>query len=416
MEKNATVKLVLDTRQKERFKNIRIRITFKRQPRLFSTLCNITLSNEEFKNNNLKKTKTVLDETKNALDIAKGICDELGESFTFSKFTKLYRERLYGNKTSSDRFDIVAKQYIASLNTQSSISIYNTASKWLLRFNKDITLSSIDSETVRDFIAFIKEKHKEDTQNDISENTIRIYLRSLRAIYNKAIQDGIGKNTKNPFAHIKDQPLTSIIREKGALSDDEFKKIVKYQPSNKLEKIGKDMFLLSFALSGANIGDIFSLKNKNIVGDEVCFVRRKTRKSGLRISIPLIPFAKEILCEYGHIAEDKPDEYILPFLSKCDSKEDKEKAIRNTIHDNLRKINKGLEMICRNIGVRKITTYNARHTYASFAQNTMSAEQIQKFLGHASSRTTQVYLSSITQHVKDKNRDLLENTLSEIGR
>ena len=92
MEKNATVKLVLDTRQKERFKNIRIRITFKRQPRLFSTLCNITLSNEEFKNNNLKKTKTVLDETKNALDIAKGICDELGEAFTFSKFSKLYRE------------------------------------------------------------------------------------------------------------------------------------------------------------------------------------------------------------------------------------------------------------------------------------------------------------------------------------
>lgn len=414
MEKNATVKLVLDTRQKERFKNIRIRITFKRQPRLFSTLCNITLSNEEFKNNNLKKTKTVLDETKNALDIAKGICDELGEAFTFSKFTKLYRERLYGNKASSDRFDIVAKQYIASLNNQSSISIYSTASKWMLRFNKDITLSSIDSETVRDFIAFIKEKHKDgdNTQNEISENTIRIYLRSLRAIYNKAIQDGICKS-KNPFTHIKDQPLTSIIREKGALSDDEFKKIVKYQPSNKLEKFGKDMFLLSFALSGANIGDIFSLKNKNIIGDEVCFVRRKTRKSGLQISIPLIPFAQEILSEYGHIANDKPDEYILPFLSRCNNNE---KTIRNTIHDNLRKINKGLMDICNNIGIRKITTYNARHTYASFAQDTMSTEQIQKFLGHTSPRTTQVYLGSISQHVKDKNRDLLESTLSEIGK
>lgn len=407
MGKGATVKLVFDPRTNK----AKVRVTFNRQPRLYSTLCNDVITKEEFDNDKLKKTKTIIASSESALTIAQNISNELGSNFSFTHFTRLYKERLYGNKASSDRFDSVAKQYIANLNTPSSISIYRTASNWMLRYNKDITLSSIDSSTVTTFIDFIKEKHKNETHNIISENTIRIYLRSLRAIYNKAIEDGICHN-KNPFTHIKGQPLTSIIREKGALSDDEFKKFIKYQPSNKLEKYGKDMFLLSFALSGANIGDIFSLKNQNIVGDEVLFIRRKTKKSGLRISIPLIAFAKEILSEYGHIAEDKPNEYILPFLSRCNNNE---KTIHNTLHDNLRKINKGLAMICENIGIRKITTYNARHTYASFAQNSMSAEQIQKFLGHASSRTTQVYLGSITQQVKDKNRELLENTLSNIG-
>lgn len=406
MGKGATVKLVFDPRTNK----AKVRVTFNRQPRLYSTLCNDVITKEEFDNDKLKKTKTIIASSESALTIAQNISNELSSNFSFTKFTKLYKERLYGNKTTSDRFDTTAKQYINNLNTPSSISIYKTASNWLLRYNKNITLSSIDSDTVTNFIKFVKDTHKAETKCEISENTIRIYLRSLRAIYNKAIEDGICLNKNNPFAHIKGQPLSSIIREKGALSDEEFKKFVGYQPKNKLEKYGQDMFLLSFSLSGANIGDIFSLKNKNIVRDEIKFTRRKTRKSGLITSIPLIPFAQRILSEYGHIANESPDEYILPFLSRCDN----EKAIRNTIHDNLRKINKGLMAICENIGIRKITTYNARHTYASFAQNTMSAEQIQKFLGHTSSRTTQVYLGSISQHVKDKNRQLLENTISQI--
>ena len=401
MEKGATVKLVYDPRTSK----TKVRVTFNRQPRLFSTLNNDALTKTEFENTKLKKTKEILLESESALTAAQDICNELGAGFSFPKFTRMYRERLYGNKTATTTasFEFVAARYINNLSTVGSKNIYRTAANWLLRFKRNMLISDIDQDTVKDLIAYIKERSKTETGKELSENSLRIYLRSLRAITGYAEQEGIIKN--NPFAHIKGQPLSSITREKGALNDEELSKFLKYTPCNTVEKFGKDMFLLSLYLCGANIGDIFSFRNKNIVGNEIQFTRRKTRKTNIIIGIPLIPAAESILLEYGHIDCNKSDEYILPFLSHCDT----EISINNKIHDIVKRINKGLKSICQNIGIRTITTYTARHTYASFAQDTMTAEQIQKFLGHTSSRTTQVYLGSISQTVKDKNRDLLES-------
>lgn len=398
MEKGATVKLVYDVRTKR----AKVRVTFNRQPRVFSTLCNKTLTQEEFENTKLKITKTIIAESENALVIAQEICDELGNNFSFPKFTKLYHDSLYGDKpVLSDKFGAVAAAYISNLQTASSKSIYQTAVNWVLRYNKNITLQDIEPE---DIISFIKTTHKAETGRDISENSIRIYLRSIRAIYNQAVQAGITKRA-NPFSHIKGQPLSSLTREKGALSDDELRKFLKYEPVNSIEQFGQDMFILSIHLSGANMGDIISLKNSNIIDNEVHFIRRKTRKSGQTISIPFTSTAKELLRKYGVISDNAPDDYILPFLSQCRT----EKSIRNKIHDIIKKANKGIKSICTNIGIRDITTYNARHTYASYAQDFMTTEQIQKFLGHTSPRTTETYLGSISQNIKEKNRDFLEN-------
>ena len=75
-----------------------------------------------------------------------------------------------------------------------------------------------------------------------------------------------------------------------------------------------------------------------------------------------------------------------------------EKAILNKIHDIIKSVNRGLESICEAISIRKITTYVARHTYSVyFVDNGGSVVQLQKLLGHTSSRTTEGYLKSITQ-------------------
>lgn len=401
MEKGATVKLVLDPRSNR----VKVRVTYNRQPRLYSTLCNSTITKEEFDNGKLKKTKVILNESESAIIAAQEISNELGSNFSFSKFTKLYKERLYGGKpTLSDKFEYIANRYIANLQTISTKNIYQTAVNWVLRYNQNIRVQDISPNEIT---SFIKNTHKAETGIEISENSIRIYLRSLRAIYGQAIRDGITKEP-NPFAHIKGQPLSSIVREKGALNDVELSEFLNYEPRNQSETFGKDMFTLSLLLCGANLGDILSLKNSNIVGDEIQFVRRKTRKSNLIVSVPLTDAANEILCKYGRIDSNSPDEYILPFLSQ--SKTDN--AIQNKIHDIIKRANKGIRNICENIGIRHITTYNARHTYAVRAQdNNMSSEQIQKFLGHANSRTTQIYLGSITQKVKDKNRNMLESLI-----
>lgn len=402
MEKGATVKLVYDPRTKK----AKVRVTYNRQPRLFSTLCDITLTKAEFDNVKLKITKSVYAECDGAVKIARQICEKMGNDFSFSKFKKLYHEQLYGSGQISsvlDRFETIAKNYISNLITAGSRSIYQTSVNWVLRYDKNIRISDIDQDTVASIISFIKENSKMYTGKELGENSIRIYLRSLRAIAGSAVRDGIVK--VNPFAHIKGQSLSSITREKGALSDAELSKFLQYNPCNQKEKFAQDMFLLSLLMCGANLGDICALTNSNIIGDEIQFSRRKTRKSNIVISLPLIASVKSILLEYGRIDNNKPNEYILPFLSQCTT----EDAIRNRVHDIVRRVNKGLKSISQNICIRHITTCNARHTYAVLAQDSnMTTEQIQKFLGHASSRTTQVYLGSLTQRVKDKNRSMLE--------
>ena len=115
--------------------------------------------------------------------------------------------------------------------------------------------------------------------------------------------------------------------------------------------------------------------------------------------------AETILNKYGKINPDAPDEYILPYFICLKNLKSQE----NKVHDIIRKVNRGLGKISSALGIQKTTTYTARHTYASFAQSRMTADQIQKFLGHTNSRTTQIYMSSLQQDVKDINRNMLED-------
>ncbi len=69
-------------------------------------------------------------------------------------------------------------------------------------------------------------------------------------------------------------------------------------------------------------------------------------------------------------------------------------------------------MITEQIGLRKITTYKARHTFASMFQSEgMTVEQIQKFLGHSTSMTTQNYIGTLTTSVIEKGRKIIDELI-----
>ena len=60
MKKNATAKIVLDPQSKEILKSIKIRITFNRIWRVMAIPSDVRLSDDEFHNEKLKKTKEVI--------------------------------------------------------------------------------------------------------------------------------------------------------------------------------------------------------------------------------------------------------------------------------------------------------------------------------------------------------------------
>ena len=110
--------------------------------------------------------------------------------------------------------------------------------------------------------------------------------------------------------------------------------------------------------------------------------------------------------KYGRISEGAPNELILPLLSNYTSTD---KQLENRIKYVIKKVNNGLKSICDALGLRTITTYNARHTMATVLRDEdMTAEQIQKLLGHSSVTTTQIYLDSLSKGVRSKSKTILE--------
>lgn len=410
METKATIKLVLDTRKTDNDKKVvKIRITFNRKPQLYRSSTKIRLTKEEFNNPRLKTTKMALEEAQQSLDIANEIVEELGTRFSFIAFGELYTKKMNGIRGDKALFSTLANEYLVSNNLKAStLKDYQTALNWLYDFRNGPRLDEMTCNFVQKFISHVKDTHKKKHKKEISENSIRIYLRELKSIYNDGIKKGWAKEP-NPFI-IKGQPLTSISRDKRALTDEEWEAFRNYTPKNKLEEMGKDFFILSIQMCGANMGDIISLKNKSIKDDEIYFIRRKTIKSGTAAIPPLTTTTLNILNKYGVVNPEKPDDYILPYLAKCEN----EKSIDNKIHDTIRKINKGIKSICEALSITAhITTYNARHTYGAYAQDVLTPSQAQKFFGHTSSRTTEQYFKDITKHVKEKNKIILNKIMGQ---
>lgn len=406
MKSGASAKIVLDTKHKEDEKKLlRIRITYNGQPRLYS-IGNVTyrLTREEFKRR--KRSSEAIkafDVAKEALRIAEDVLDELGSDFTFDSFREKYKRKLTGRTDKTNSFAALLSEYFeehkCKYKTRKS---YETSVNWVIRYKPKAILSSISSEFVDGLISFMKSEHQKEHNSEMSENTLRMYLRQLRAIYNFAIKEGYTNSNTNPFA-IKN--LGSINRQKAALTEEELNRLLDYIPQNKDEEMGKDFFFLTLHCSGANIGDILRLKNSNIEKDVVTFIRRKTQKTNIEIKFKLTEKAKALLNKYGKISDSAPDSLILPYLANATS----EVNIENRIRRVNRNINAGLKSISNALGLRKITTYTARHTYATLLMlRGMTAEQIQRFMGHSSSKTTEVYLSGVSTRILDINKDILD--------
>lgn len=115
METTATVKLVMDSREKgESRKQLKIRVTFERIPRLYSTETKVLLTKDELENPKLKAYKHAMEKVKRSLSVANEIVRELGQKFTFDAFGREYRQRLYAKIDDKSLFTVVADRYIES--------------------------------------------------------------------------------------------------------------------------------------------------------------------------------------------------------------------------------------------------------------------------------------------------------------
>ena len=134
----------------------------------------------------------------------------------------------------------------------------------------------------------------------------------------------------------------------------------------------------------------------------------RTRRDVLPIEIYLLDDALAILNRWK-VKETSPSDYVFGLTSDQYSLEEQYRLKGNFI----RSINYYMKKLAQLLGIKsKLTTYVARHSYATMLKNLgVSVEEISESLGHNSIETTRNYLASFSQNRKKSTAEKLQNAL-----
>lgn len=231
-------------------------------------------------------------------------------------------------------------------------------------------------------------------------NGLAVYMRTIRSIYNQAAKSGKADKSQYPFADYK---IKTNPTKKRALNRKSFYKIVSLElPKEHPAYNARNYFVASYMMYGMSFADMAFLEKTDIVNDRINYRRRKTSKL---YDIKISPSLKDILQYY--IQQAPESKYVFPIIKGIDAIS-KQKNILSAI----KQFNKNLAAVASLCEIdEKLTSYVSRHSFATNAMmNDVPINAISAMLGHASLKTTEIYLKSLPSNVLDDyNSKLLEN-------
>ena len=287
---------------------------------------------------------------------------------------------------------------------------HRTVANGLIAYNRgiDIPLYQINSCLVKSFEMYLKEKGK-------LPNTISYYMRNLRAIYNKALAT---KHVANPtgekiFAGV----YTGITKTmKRALSLDElrnlysldFADIVKREKPDSPEHLRVEklhyawrLFFFCFHARGMSFIDLAYLQKDNIQGGVLKYCRKKT---GQQVEIKITSELQNIIDSFSNEVKFSP--YLFPVIK------DNGKKLRLQYENALRLQNSRLKRLSKLARIRPISTHVSRHTWATIGkQSNIPLQVLSECLGHASEKTTLIYLGLLDNYLLDEANALITSAV-----
>jgi integrase len=380
--------------------SVKICVSYKRKRIYYST--GVRLTDEEWKSINTGKNKKLI-EYRNNLEN------------TFGKVKHYARKLMEDGKFSFDNLKVrmngitcisIKDTILNKVKKLKSIDAFGTAETYVSTY---LSFSKYDGDALKFeniTVSWLNGYEKYMLAQGKSYATIGIYLRNLRAIFNEAIDAGIIDATLYPFGKRKYEIPTSIGR-KLALSLSQIKQIKEYEYNkNNVGAYYRDLWLFSYLCNGANFKDILQLKYGNIQNNEISFLREKTKRTSKEkkeITAFITPEMWNIIKRRGNTNTDK-ENYIFPYLN-CINDPVKR---RNMIKDVVKRTNKSMKQLGATLGVPNLTTYVARHSYATVLKRSgVNLAFISESLGHSDIRTTENYLASFESDERKKSAQLL---------
>lgn len=274
----------------------------------------------------------------------------------------------------------------ANIHSSRSKELYLTTLKRIGEFCdvEHLRFEDITVRWLKDFDAFMARRSP-------SLNARAIHLRNIRAVFNDAIDDDI--TNAYPFRKFKIRVQET---EKRDMTLDEIRAFMAMPSPSAEAEYHRDMFILMFMLIGMNLTDILSLTPSSYRNGRITYSRAKTHKL---YSVKVEPEALAIINKHKgkkHLLE-KGDRYKNP-------------------RDYNRYINRGIRSFSTDEPFCSLTTYWARHTWATLAVNELDIpkETVSAALGHRlGSKITSVYIDFDQRKVDEANRRVIDLVFGE---
>ena len=279
-------------------------------------------------------------------------------------------------------------------------STYQCAINSIIKYTaKDLKYSDITMDWLKKYETHLLTETKENKAKSVT--TVKFYIGCIRAIMSEGKELKIISGSQYPFGKGRFEIKKGTGR-KLALTLSQIGAVLKYELTTNAEKRSRDLWFFSYLCNGANFSDILKLKYKNIAGGEIHFIRQKTKrttKEQKEIIATLLPEMKEIIRKWGNPDKAK-DNYIFPFHTKDMDAMTEKRTIQNVI----RLCNKKMAEISEALNLENISTYTARHSYATVLKRSgANIAFISESLGHSDLKTTENYLASFEQEERAKN-------------
>lgn len=387
---------------------VKIRITHQRESRYYSVMTpekkKLFLTQAGYDQVTSKKVKlenkpnrSVMNQAVTDAETAiKEATQSNKKPFTWGEF-----ERKYLGSDSSKTYLAYFKKHIEKLTKKGqagTVRAYASAYSALSEFQKerdfdpgDLTVQKL--EALEDWL-------KEE--RELNDTSISIYMRCIRSVYNAMAAQDDYLLSSYPFSRNDNDNKYKIPSGSGGqkgltLSKNEITDFINGKidgeaiPENPMYR-AKQLFLFSFFAQGANFKDLALLQFSDIGKDTISFKRQKTirtNKVPTVIRIPLTDPLNKILIEQGNSSKENKN-YVFGLFDPNIKYTEKEKddAIRQWV----KTTNKWLRRYCELNEVPVVSTYAARHSFASIAKGLLPVVQISKMLGHSRITTTQAYL------------------------
>lgn len=237
-----------------------------------------------------------------------------------------------------------------------------------------------------------------------SQTTIAIYLRALRSIFNQARSIGVVKEAQYPFGRGKYEIQEGEGR-KLALTLEQIGQIARFNDGLEATEKYRDYWLFLYLCNGINVADFVKLRYRDIENGEISFIRQKTErrtKARKTIRAIIVPQMKDIIKRWGN--QEAPDNFIFPILEGNETVEKQREKVKTLTS----LINRKLRYISNELGLPQISTYTARHSFATVLKRSgASIAYISESLGHTDLKTTENYLAAFEREEREKNAQLL---------